>query len=1335
MASLFGSDPELASSSSSQLAEIRDQIDPVGQWLGDPDAIGVPEVGESLGEFANAASSLTDDLTTRVGGASDLLGALASGTREVDESLADRLGLVPTPSGPAQPGGAAPVGAGGRDLVGASTGAGAPRDPGNVCTGGDPVDVATGDVILRETDVTLPGSLPLVLERCHRSSWRTGRWFGRSWLSSFDQRLLITADRVIGAFSDGRVLTWTYPDGSGDFPMLPVFGAAWPLRRNPDGSFTVTDPQRGLTWRFEHRAGSDASAAAQAELPLVSLSDRVGHEIAFSYNEAGQPASAALSDGYHVQVTVTDGHVTGLALGDVPLVSYQYDADGNLAEVINSSGQPLRFSYDQVGRLTGWLDRNDHSYRYTYDGQGRCVRGEGPGGSLSGTFSYEPGISRWTDTAGAVTTYEVSDSALVIAITDPLGNVTRWEHDERGRVTTRVDPLSRVTRYAYDDRGNLVTLTRPDGSQATAEYDDQCQPLLLTGPDGSIWRQEYNSRGNRTGLTAPDGAVTRFGYDNRGHLASVTAPDGAMTLIVCEAAGLPVEVTYPDGARVRHDLDRLGRVARITGPDGGITRLDWTTEGKLASRTLPDGATETWTWDVEGNLTRYDSAAGAVTRYEHGPFDRATAMRWPDGTRTEFRYDQQLRLNEVVHSGLSWSYEYDLAGRLIAEADYNGATTTYSYDQAGQLTQRANAVGQEVAFGYDVLGNLVERSADGAVTVFGYDPAGRITYARNADAEVQIERDAIGRVTAETCNGRTVTTDYDVVGRVARRIAPSGATTSWEYGPAGLPVAMTADGHQLRFGYDAAGQETRRELPGGLTLTQDWDLRGRLVIQALGDAALTGPGQPETSVAGLPAGHAVGRQLLERRAYSYRADGLVVGIDDLLAGTRAVVLDRSGRVTAVSGPDWAERYAYDSVGNLTEASWPAPPPGSTMAWLDPGSQGRREITGTLISRAGNIRYRHDQAGRVVTRQRARISRKPESWNYQWTADDRLAGVTTPDGSTWRYSYDPFGRRIAKQRLTLDGQVLQQTTFYWDGANLAEQTDTTDDREHVTAWNYRPGTFTALTQAEHTSPRDTPQDEIDQQFYAIITDLTGTPSELTTPNGKLAGHLQHVLWGGTLWNPNGAQSPLRFPGQYADPETGLYYNFHRHYDPTSGSYLTPDPLGLLPAPNPHAYVFNPFALADPLGLQPAPCTANDWYTYPKTGYYPEAMAAQQRAQELKSQMGWGGSTVSVIGVRDIDTGQIVNRITINGSGGMPSAWKLGPGEEFLPGIEGYHAEENTFETLANYEEILYGGASTNICMEYCAPLMKPSGLILDGPIFRSPQESYTAYRTFYRGWRY
>ncbi|WP_286157426.1 RHS repeat-associated core domain-containing protein, partial [Streptomyces somaliensis] len=60
-----------------------------------------------------------------------------------------------------------------------------------------------------------------------------------------------------------------------------------------------------------------------------------------------------------------------------------------------------------------------------------------------------------------------------------------------------------------------------------------------------------------------------------------------------------------------------------------------------------------------------------------------------------------------------------------------------------------------------------------------------------------------------------------------------------------------------------------------------------------------------------------------------------------------------------------------------------------------------------------------------------------------------------------------------------------------------------------------------------------------------------------------------------------------PGQYYDPETGLHYNVFRHYDPETARYLSPDPLGLAPAPNPAAYVDNPHTWTDPLGLAPCP----------------------------------------------------------------------------------------------------------------------------------------------------
>ncbi|GAA2334583.1 hypothetical protein SVIO_027910 [Streptomyces violaceusniger] len=114
---------------------------------------------------------------------------------------------------------------------------------------------------------------------------------------------------------------------------------------------------------------------------------------------------------------------------------------------------------------------------------------------------------------------------------------------------------------------------------------------------------------------------------------------------------------------------------------------------------------------------------------------------------------------------------------------------------------------------------------------------------------------------------------------------------------------------------------------------------------------------------------------------------------------------------------------------------------------------------------------------------------------------------------------------------------------------------------------------------------TSQSANDAQFHAIVTDLVGTPTELVTPDGTLVWQARTTIWGTPLSTPPGeVDCPLRFPGQYADPETGLNYNFFRYYDPETARYLTPDPLGLAPADNPHIYVVNPLTWAGPLGLE-------------------------------------------------------------------------------------------------------------------------------------------------------
>nr|WP_237691236.1 DUF6531 domain-containing protein [Streptomyces sp. SID7834] len=1031
----------------------------------------------------------------------------------------------------------------------------------------DPVDVATGEMTLPQTDLSLPGVLPLALRRTHLSAYRYGQWFGRSWASTLDERIELDAlgAGAVWAREDGSLLIYPrlpLPDDTDG--VLPVEGPRLPIlhggQHNGQTTYYVTDPHSGLTRSFQ---GGPYNASPAYW--LREIEDRNHNRISFARLGDGSPTAVVHSGGYRVTLIIEDARVRELALrtpdGPVTVMRYDYDAPGNLDGVVNSSGLPLRFTYDPDARITSWTDRNDSTFRYVYDDVGRVIRTTGPDGYLSSTFTYDTHpktgdrVTRYTDSLGATKVYHFNDRLQAVAEVDPLGGVTHRTFDRYDRLLSRTDPLGRTTTYTYDDHGNPIRIEHPDGSSATVEYNELNQLAAVTGPDGATSRQEYDDRGNPTLFTRPDGSTTRLTHGPNGHLTGVDDSLGALDRLRCDAAGLPLAIRGPLGTVTRYTRDAFGRAITITDPQGRTTELEWTVEGKLARRTDPDGAQQSWMYDGEGNCLIHTDAAGGETRFEYTHFDLVSARTTPDGVRQEFTHDTELRVSRVTNpQGLNWDYTYDPAGRLSSETDFDGRTLRYTHDACGQLTSRTNAAGQTVRYERDTAGRVTAKDADGAVTRFTYDIHGRLASATGPDTELSYVRDGSGRVLSETCDGRTLTNTYDETGRRLRRVTPSGAVSSWSF-PAGLRAELNASGHQVVFDFDETGRETTRRLGDALTVEHAYDPAGRLTDQRV---------------------RASGDRILQLRSYTYRADGHLTSVDELSGGHRRLEVTPAGRVTGVTAENWSERYAYDEGGNQTTATWPG----------EDHATGPREYAGTRITRAGRVRYEHDAQGRVTLRQKVRLSRKPETWHYGWDTEDRLVSVTTPDGTRWRYLYDALGRRTSKRRLAADGTtVAEEVTFSWDGDTLCEQTTSLAGSPDSVALTWDHDGVKPVTQVER---RLLDRAEVDRRFFAIVTDLIGTPRELIDEQGEVAWHTRATLWGTTSWNRGAdAYTPLRFPGQYFDPESGLHYNRHRHYDPESGRYLSPDPLGLVPAPNAATYVDNPTRWVDPLGLAQCP----------------------------------------------------------------------------------------------------------------------------------------------------
>jgi len=1050
-----------------------------------------------------------------------------------------------SPDGPAGGGGDS----GGSADGAASTSSAAQSE--HTCQGGHPVDLATGAVVDKATDLEIPGLIPLVFRRYYSSLRHDeeNSSLGPGWAHSFDQRV-VPHDRTVALRDEqGRFIRFEKVSvGQSSFHRR----ERMTLTRSGELEFRVYTHEKRHTSVF-------APVRPDGPAVLRRIEDNYGNAIVFEYradrlarvvDTAGRAVNVAWRGGLLASLTVAAGGI---------VVRYEYGRNGCLAAVRNPLGHVEKYRYDRMNRMVSTTTLSGAEFVYEYDGASpRCVSSYGPEGlfevhlrrdaekRITVADAEEPRVIVWNE-FGLVERLMLpdgtlldeaayDDDGLLIAKANGAGEGSKYWHDNCGHRIRSMDPCQQLTAFEYEG-DQLVRVVEPDGQVTRFAYDEKGSLTAVEYPWRETYFLRYDTRGRLVEMTGNLGRVVSYEYDEQSNVVAETDPRGARTTYRYDGIGRPIATR-----------DALGRE----------TRASWNAVGSQVSITRPDGATTTFAYDAAQHLTCVVDALGRPTRFVYSGFHALTGVIEPNGQRWTIEHTSDERIKKIVNPrGEEYCFERDLAGRVVAERTFDGREMRYERDAAGRVARVLYPDGTDRQFGYDRAGRLVHDATPDDTRSFARDPLGRLMKAsvENQDSceEVRLERDVYGRLLGEARGGRRILYELDALGRRMARVLPDGGTTRYAYDAGDALMAVEHDGFTLSFQRDALGRETARGNGAGLSIVSKYDEVDQIVEQYA-----SAPG----SDGNLP------RTLLERK-WSYDRLGRVQRVDDRRWGLTTYAYDAVDQLVEAKRGARQEMFSYDGAGSILAA----------LETLDgTRHEAKHEIApGNVLIRAKDTNYAYDKRGRRVRKVSLAEPEAPQTTEYAWDARDQLRAATLPDGTRVALTYDALGRRVRKEVVPSGRAAGRSIDYVWDGNVLAMQVDSA---EGMRVFVHAPGTFIPLLHQERG------------QVFAYVVDHIGRPMELLTGDGLVGWSAAPAAWGNVVaqYADSAAvarhghvDSPFRSQGQIADADLGVYFTRFRLFDPAVGRWMSPDPMGIEGGRNMYAFDGAPSVVVDPWGL--------------------------------------------------------------------------------------------------------------------------------------------------------
>ncbi len=1023
---------------------------------------------------------------------------------------------------------------------------------------GSSVDMANGN-LFSDHQVSPNPEIPYSLYYNSRSD-RESR-FGYGWNDRFDARLLVNSDEsVVLVDKDGRETIYTvnadgtFASPAGNHDTLVKEGENYRLLRR-GGGFLLFDLD-GRPEHIEDRNGNRTTYQYTSD-KLVRITDPNGQSLYFTSN----------NDGLISKITDDSGRTS----------TFTYDDEANLLTFTNPAGHSWSFTYDDEHNMTGKTDPLERTVQYLYDNSDRLVGSVDSTGNNREVEYVDERITRFTGSDDATGEYTFDENQKMVEKIDPLGNVTEYTWDENLN-QTKVTDAAGTASYTYDTYGNLIKIVDKMGHETTYTHNEFGQITSRTDAQSDTTVYQYDARGNLLSRTDPLGNTVNYCYDDRGRVTSITDALERETSFVYDEAGNIVRYTDPAGAVTRMSYDQAGNMISLTDAKEHTTTFTYDILGRMLSITDAKANTTVYQFDVLGNRTAVTDANGNTSRYTYDNKDRVTKVidaldqvttlsYTPAGCATCSDTGKNRPASLTDARGQTTAFTYDELGRLIKEVDPLGNAASYKYDATGNLVSRTLPDDTTITYEYDALGRLLAGSyPDGSSTTFSYDAEGNLVSAANQHISYQMKHDALGRLIEITdSRNRTISYSLNAAGSRTRMIMPDGETVDYSYDGAGRLADLDSFCGRFDFSYDSLSRRTGLHYPNGINTSYSYDPRGLLSgIESLDDRGKT---VNLFTYNHDKAGNRLSRTSRDRdEDYSYDPTyQLIESVTNKL--------NRKGQATR----SLSREYEYDQVGNrLNQADAKQP---------------------TLYNEANQLveddsfSYEYDARGNLISKT-SKQQGHTEKWLYEYDYEGRLTKVTKTDVGKVRevtsFKYDPFGRRIEKQRQHFSASdTPSQTvihTYVYDNEDIILEKTTWHNPGHG---QYKEENTRYL----HGTGIDEPLAfEQNGKVYYYHADGLGSITQITDDRGKVRAAYEYSPFGViTEHNEEGLTNSYAFTGREWDEENGLYYYRARYYDPQAGRFSSEDPIGFNGGDvNLYRYVQNnPVNLVDPKGLAYSP----------------------------------------------------------------------------------------------------------------------------------------------------